>query len=72
MEIPQVALRVSSTATGGSLVQITLTVTTPGLMASDHIPKASNARNVKVASQQKFRAGVKSKSQSPSKELIVP
>ncbi len=54
------------------MVQITVTVATPGLMASDHIPNASKARNVNVASQQKLFAGVKSNVPSPSSELITP
>ena len=47
-------------------------VATPGLIASDPIPNASNARKVNVASQQKLLVGVKSNVPSPSNELITP
>lgn len=71
LEIPQVAVKLSSIATGGSLVQAILTVTTPGLSPSDPSPNASNARKVNVAAPQKSGAGRKSIVPSESKLVIL-
>ncbi len=65
-------MTLSSIAVGASLVQITVTVATPGVTPSDHIPKPSNARKVKVPSPQKFAVGWKSYVPSPLKAVSVP
>lgn len=66
-EFQPVAVKVSSIATGSSFVQIILTYQVPGLRPSDQSQKKSKARNVNVATQQKFAVGIKSTDPSESK-----
>lgn len=52
LDTQPVAVNESSIATGSSLVQVIVTVTIHGLIASEPRPKASNARNENVDIQQ--------------------
>lgn len=71
LEFPPVAVKLSSMATGGSLVHMIFTDHIPGLRASDHSQNASKARNEKVATPQKLEVGAKSTNQLESKLEIL-